>query len=75
MGAKAMQFKPTIDVWALSQVERAAIQPGQWVKAGPNGPRGQYLGQRKSGSDVVAWQGRHAFKAARRALRLYAIAK
>ena len=70
-----MKFKPTIDVWALAPSERAAIQPGQWVKAGPNGPCGQYLGQRKGGSDVVAWQGRHAFAAARRALRLYAIAK
>ena len=71
-----MKFKPTIDVWALAPSERAAIQPGQWITAGPEGPRGQYLGQKPGGSDVVCWN-KYAsgFAAKRRVLRQYAIAK
>jgi len=73
-----MKFKPTFDVWPLSQAERAAIQPGQWVTAGPraDAPRGQYLGQKKSGVDVVAWhRSRSQYFSKRQALRAYAIAK
>ncbi|MEQ8308038.1 MAG: hypothetical protein RIA09_15890 [Hoeflea sp.] len=50
------QYTPTLDIWSLPPEIRAKIQPGQWVKAGPNGARGRYLGQTKTGSDVVAWE-------------------
>lgn len=71
-----MQFKATIDIWALSDSERAAIQPGQWVKAGDNGSRGQYMGMKPGGSDVVAWRnGRKNYANKRRMLRQYALAK
>jgi len=49
------QYVAALDVWPLPSRARAALQPGQWVTAGPNGPRGQYLGQAAGGSDVVAW--------------------
>ena len=50
-------YVPILDIWPLPPRARAALQPGQWVKAGPDGPRGRYLGQRPGGSDVVAWVG------------------
>lgn len=53
----ATQYAPALDIWPLPPRARAALQPGQWVTAGPNGPRGRYLGQTRSGSDVVAWAG------------------
>ena len=52
----ATQYIPTLDIWELSPLQRKLLQPGQWVKAGPNGARGRYLGQTRTGSDVVAWQ-------------------
>lgn len=69
----ATQYVATLDVWPLPPKARAALQPGQWVKAGPDGPRGQYLGQR-NGSDVVAWAGNRRGRgpAYVRALRAYA---
>jgi hypothetical protein len=71
-----MRFQPTLDVWQLTETERAAIQPGQWVRAGDNNSRGQYMGQRPSGADVVAWRnGGKGYAAKRKTLRLYAIAK
>lgn len=67
------RYVATLDVWPLPPRARAALQPGQWVTAGPNGPRGRYMGQTKGGSDVVAW-GRNASgrKGYLRALREYA---
>lgn len=50
-----MTYRPTLDVWTLTESERAALSPGQWVTAGPNGPKGRYMGQTATGSDVVAW--------------------
>lgn len=49
------RYVPALDVWPLPPRARAALQPGQWVTAGPGGPRGRYLGQTPAGSDVVAW--------------------
>jgi hypothetical protein len=66
-----MKFRPLINIWNVKPADRAAIQPGQWVQAGPQGPIGQYLGQKKSGTDVVAWKGR-AYSAKRATLRQYA---
>jgi len=71
-----MRFKATFDIWQLTRSERAAIQPGQWITAGPEGPRGQYLGQKPNGIEVVAWrEGADQYANKRRALRQYAIAK
>lgn len=56
MTNKTAYVKP-FDIWVLPQKVRAAIQIGQWVMAGPDGPKGMYLGQTRSGSDVVAWAG------------------
>jgi hypothetical protein len=68
MGAR---YLPALDVWSLDPAARAALQPGQWVTAGPGGPKGRYLGQRPGGSDVVAWsdnaRGRPGYGASLRA--------
>lgn len=65
------RFRPAVDVWALDPAGRAALHPGQWVTAGPDGPKGRYLGQTRGGSDVVAWsdnaRGRPGYGAALRA--------
>ncbi len=49
------RFQSTVDVWDLTPKQRARLMPGQWVKAGPAGPKGRYWGQTRGGSDVVAW--------------------
>ena len=51
------RYVPALDVWPLPPKARAALQPGQWVTAGPGGPLGRYMGQTAAGSDVVAWAG------------------
>ena len=68
-----MKFRPLFDIWNIPPAERAAIQPGQWVQAGPQGPVGQYMGQKRGGTDVVAWRG-HGYSAKRKAYRQYATA-
>jgi hypothetical protein len=64
-------YAPAFDIWTVPGYLRGLIQPGQWVTAGPNGPRGRYMGQKPGGSDVVAWQnnarGRKGYGAALRA--------
>lgn len=50
-------FCRAFDVWTLPDYLRASILPGQWVTAGPNGPKGRYMGQTRGGCDVVAWAG------------------
>jgi hypothetical protein len=55
------RFRPTVNIHALSDAERAALLPGQWVSAGtPDATRsncGRFYGVRRSGSVVVAWNG------------------
>lgn len=50
------KFQPRVNVWDLSSVERAALQPGQHITAGPDNP-GRWAGQTKAGVDVAAWRG------------------
>jgi hypothetical protein len=50
------RYAPTLDIWALDDEARAALPVGQWVTAGPDGPRGRFLGQGRA-STVVAWLG------------------
>lgn len=63
-----MKYTKTIDVWALTETQRAKLHPGQWVTAGT--ARGRYMGQKPSGTDVVAWR-----KGTMKVLRDYAKAK
>lgn len=49
-------FTKTVDIWALTPEEIARLQPGQWVKAGPDGTAGRFFGY--GASIVVAWQSR-----------------
>jgi len=48
-------FRTTLDIWALTDEERAELPIGQWVTAGPDGPKGRFYGQ--GASAVVAWIG------------------
>ena len=69
-----MRFQPTIDIWSLTDEQRASLQPGQWVMAGPSGPRGRFLGQGRT--TVVGWldnaRGHRSYRAYMRTLRDYA---
>jgi len=49
------RFRPTLDIWPLTDEERRALPIGQWVTAGPDGPRGRFYGEGRS--TVVAWLG------------------
>ncbi len=49
------RFFPAFDIWPLSDDQRAAIPAGQWVTAGPDGPKGRFFGQ--GATTVVAWVG------------------
>lgn len=48
-----MRFQPTINIWDLSHEERLKLQPGQWVRAGKDGPLGRFFGE--GVSTVAAW--------------------
>lgn len=50
------RFQPRVDVYNLTPQQRAALQPGQHITAGPDNP-GVYLGQTRHGSDVAMWEG------------------
>lgn len=50
------RFQPRVDIWTLTPEQRAALQPGQHITAGPDNP-GVYLGQTRGGSDVAMWEG------------------
>lgn len=50
------KFLPTINIDNLSSEERKALQPGQWVRAGEDGPTGRFFGE--GASTVVAWSKR-----------------
>lgn len=73
-------YRPTLNIWTLSDTEIAALPVGQWVSAGtPDATRsncGQYCGVKRSGTVVVAWNGnaRSSGNASeyRRVHRLYA---
>ena len=65
-----MKYTKPVDVWSLTQEQRKALQIGQWVKAGS--ARGQWLGQKASGSDVAAWH-HHGIKAGKREFQPFAL--
>jgi len=67
-----MKYTKPVDVWTLTPEQRQALQIGQWITAGS--ARGQWLGQKASGSDVAAWHhaGIQGWKARVTTLRAYA---
>ena len=72
-----MKYTKAVDVWALSQEQRKQLQIGQWVTAGSTAgsAKGQWLGQKASGSDVAAWHhtGIKGWKSKVSTLRAYAM--
>jgi len=70
-----MRYGKTLNIWSLSETERAALPIGQWVTAGddPNAPKGRWMGQKRA-SDVVAWvgNGKGRWRRYMRDLRAYA---
>lgn len=51
------RYQKRLDIWSLSPEQRSSLQPGQWVEAGPGGPRGVFCGVKQSGTVVVLWLG------------------
>lgn len=49
------RFQPALDIWDLDEDQRSRLQIGQWVTAGPEGPKGRFYGQGRT--TVVAWLG------------------
>lgn len=72
-----MKYTKAVNVWALSQDQRKQLQIGQWVTAGSGlgSAKGQWLGQKASGSDVAAWhhKGIKGWKSKVSTLRAYAM--
>lgn len=72
-----MKYQKPVNIWALNDSERAALQPGQWVYAGVPADKGVWLGAKPSGSQVVAWymnaKGRASYNSYIRSLRNYAL--
>lgn len=71
------KFQPIVNIWALTDEERAKLQPGQWVCAGPDDSpmtRGVFCGVRPCGSVVVMWMGnaQGRYQGYRKALMDYA---
>lgn len=52
-----MKYKKAVDIWALSNEQIKKLQGGQWVYAGEPNNKGRFLGMKKSGTLVVAWNG------------------
>ena len=81
--APRSRFLPTVDIWTLSDEQRAALTPGQWVSAGtPDADRsncGRFYGVTRSGSIVVAWNGNarrsSSWKQYQRTLHTYATSR
>lgn len=65
------RYQPALDIWALDDTQRAALQPGQWVYAGERSNMGRFYGQ--GASTVVAWRGnwKGRFREYTKALRDY----
>ena len=50
-----MRYTKAVDIWALSDKQRARLQIGQWVYAGDRTNVGRFYGQ--GATTVVAWLG------------------
>lgn len=52
-----MKYQSMFNVWDIPVDLLKHVQAGQMVYAGNKSNRGRFLGVRRSGSVVVAWQG------------------
>jgi len=52
-----MKYQSMFDIWAVPTDLLKHVQAGQMVYAGDKSNKGRFLGVRKTGSIVVAWQG------------------
>jgi hypothetical protein len=52
-----MKYQSIFDIWAVPVDLLKHVQAGQMVYAGDKANKGRFLGVRKSGTVVVAWQG------------------
>ena len=52
-----MKFLKAMDIQALDEAQRKRLQVGQWVYAGNKSCMGKFLGVKRCGTVVVAWQG------------------
>jgi hypothetical protein len=52
-----MKYQAIFDIWAVPTDLLKHVQAGQMVYAGNKSNKGRFLGVRKTGSIVVAWQG------------------
>lgn len=52
-----MKYQSMFDIWAVPVDLLKHVQAGQMVYAGNKANKGRFLGVRRSGSIVVAWQG------------------
>lgn len=68
-----MRFTATVAIWTLDTDARRRLQPGQWVRAGEDGPLGRWMGEARA-SSVVAWvgNGRGRWRSYCRTIRTYA---
>ena len=55
-----MKFLKAMDIQALDEAQRKRLQVGQWVYAGNRSCMGKFLGVKRCGTVVVAWQGNAA---------------
>ena len=49
------RYTKTVNIWNLDTAGRKALQVGQWVQAGQDGPKGRFYGEGRT--TVVAWVG------------------
>lgn len=54
-----MKFITSFNIWEMPVELLKHVQPGQWVYAGEKSTKGRFLGVKKSGSVVVAWNHKH----------------
>lgn len=52
-----MRYTQPKDVWAMTTDQIRQMQPGQWVYAGEQTNKGQFLGVTQRDTVVVAWYG------------------
>ena len=57
-----MQYSKAIDIWQLTDKQIKHLQIGQWIYGGESKNLGRFLGVKKSGTIVVAWQGNASFQ-------------
>jgi hypothetical protein len=57
-----MRYQKALDIWQLSDKSIKQLQTGQWIYGGDQKNLGRFLGVKKSGIVVVAWQGNASFQ-------------